>query len=170
MKKADVVRDVKKGVQCWYYDAHRKQEGVLISTELDARCRYGLIIDNESIPYNKEMELEKHHALTCFEDMLIQLHQVSTGIAIPMRSGIDNKDDLSYALVGHGGNRQTNSSSVKKKETARGSKNPIYVSCGSHISLLDAVSLVAFTTIARIPEPIREADLYGRQLMREKKK
>jgi hypothetical protein len=29
---------------------------------------------------------------------------------------------------------------------------------------------VAFTTIARIPEPIREADLYGRQLMREKKK
>jgi hypothetical protein len=50
MKKADVVRDVKKGVQYWYYDAHWKHEGVLISTELDTRCRYGLIVDNESIP------------------------------------------------------------------------------------------------------------------------
>ncbi len=119
------------------------------------------------------MELEKHHALTTFEEMLIQLHQVTTatGIAIPMRSGIDNKDNLLYALVGHRGNSQTNSSSVKKKkETARGSKNPIYVSGGSHTSLFDAVSLVACTSIARIPESIREADLYGRQLMREKKK
>jgi hypothetical protein len=78
---------------------------------------------NPSHKYKEEMELEKHHALTIFEEMLIQLHQVSTGIAIPMCSGIDNKDNLSYALVGHRGNSQTNSSSVKKKkETARGSK------------------------------------------------
>jgi len=171
MKKDDVVRDVKRGVQCWYYGAahHRKQED----------CRGGLIVDNESIPYNKEMELEKQHTLTTtFEDVLIQLHQVSTGVAIPMRSGIHKNDKvLAYALIGHGGNtdtssRSNSSSSVKKKkkDTARGSKNPIYVSCGSHISLLDAVSLVAWTSIVRIPEPIREADLHGRQLLREKKK
>ena len=35
------------------------------------------------------------------------------------------------------------------------------------MSLLDAVYLVTCTSIVRIPEPIREADLHGRQLLRD---
>jgi len=165
MKKSDVVRDVKQSVQCWYDAYCNQQQEDLLST---------IIVDKESIPYSNNVEVEQHSPhLVAYEDMLMALHQVCSGLAIPMRSGKKKNDTvLAYALVGHGGNNPTNKgnfSKKKKNESARGSKNPIYVSCGSHISLLDAVSVVAWTSIVRIPEPIREADLHGRQLMRDQK-
>ena len=177
MKKCDVVRDVKQSVQCWY-DAHCKHEGLISTKSDDKGCRSRssvIVVDNESIRYSTKMEAEQRSTnITAYEDMLIKLHQVCGGLAIPMRSGKNQNDTvLAYALVGHGGNDPTNngsSSNNKKNKHSRGSKNPIYISCGSHISLLDAVYLVACTSIVRIPEPIREADLHGRQLLRDQKK
>ena len=91
-----------------------------------------------------------------------------------MYDGVNKDEALAYALVGHGGSSQTtkskSSKNNKKEENARGSKNPLYISCRSHISLLEAVSLAASTSIVRIPEPIREADSYGRQLVRDLQK
>ena len=172
MKKSDVVRDVKQSVQCWY-DAHCNQQQDLLSTASEKGCRGVIVVDKESIPYSNNVEVEQESQnLIAYEDMLMTLHQVCSGLAIPMRSGRKKNDTvLAYALVGHGGNNPNNSSSFSKKknESARGSKNPIYISCGSYISLLDAVSIVAWTSIVRIPEPIREADLHGRQLLREQK-
>ena len=171
MEKSDVVRDVKDSVQNWYHDAYGKQQDD--TDESNTVKKRGLIVvNNESIPHDSnEMRVKQHSPpnLIAYEDVLVKLHQVCSGLAIPMRSG-KTETVLAYALVGHGGNNPTSNSSCnrKKKKLARGSKNPIYVSCGSHISLLEAVSLVAWTSIARIPEPIREADLYGRQLLRER--
>jgi deoxyinosine 3'endonuclease (endonuclease V) len=108
------------------------------------------------------------------DNILASLSQISNGIAIPMKGcavGNDSREILAYALVGHGGRKNTTKISTHKShaatESAQGSKNPIYISVGSHISLTDAVILCAEVCITRIPEPIREADLYGRKLVRE---
>ena len=167
--KGDVLRDVKDSVQSWYYDAYVKQQDD--TDKSDTVEKRGLIVvDNGSIPHHSnEMRVKQQQSPSpiAYDDMLVKLHQVCSGLAIPMRRGKgENETVLAYAIVGHGrGNNPTNSS--KKNKFARGSKNPIYISCGSHISLLEAVFLVAWTSIVRIPEPIREADLYGRQLLRE---
>lgn len=186
MNKNDIVKDIKRSVQCWY--DHRVHDYCNAEMKLhDEKYNYRprvLIVDSKSIP-SYATENEKTNAATLaassstlsFEDMLKGLHQVGTGLAIPMRRSVDkNNRVLAYALIGHGGrvvhSSSKNSSSKKKKKdvtTSKGSKKPIYISCGSHISLLDAVSLVSYTSIARIPEPIREADLYGRQLLRERR-
>ena len=170
MTKGDVLRDVKDSVQSWYYDAYVKQQDD--TDKSDTVEKRGLIVvDNGSIPHHSnEMRVKQQQSPSpiAYDDMLVKLHQVCSGLAIPMRrvGKGENETVLAYAIVGHGGGKiPTNS--IKMNKFARGSKNPIYVSCGSHISLLEAVSLVAWTSIVRIPEPIREADLYGRQLLRE---
>ena len=202
LNKNDIVRDVKRGVEIWYNDHvvvvdDDNDDDCNTDKQLDDEKKSSyyqsraLIVDNKSIPYcednngrvKADQQTQQQSTLTnttradaSFEDMLIELHQVGTGLAIPMRSGMAKNDKvLAYALIGHGGNTHTTSSSKKKKKkkkesTTRGSKNPIYISCGSHISLLDAVSLVAYTSIVSLPEPVREADLYGRQLLREREK
>ena len=50
------------------------------------------------------------------------------------------------------------------------SLRPIYVSPGHLISLQDALNVVAKTTLFRIPEPVRKADLNGRQFIRKLEK
>jgi len=67
------------------------------------------------------------------------------------------------ALLGHGGHigngrQQTNGS---------GTINPIYISIGHDISLEEAIQVCASLSRARIPEPVRLADLNGRELMRK---
>lgn len=47
------------------------------------------------------------------------------------------------------------------------SKNPVIISQGHRISLQTAIDLVKLTTKTRIPEPIRQADLRGRELVRK---
>ncbi|KAL3807040.1 hypothetical protein ACHAXA_010427 [Cyclostephanos tholiformis] len=120
--------------------------------------------------------------------ILEALHRFAYGIAIPMKGRAINDDDdnnndtgsggsgsqgedepLAYALVGHGGNDVIHTSSKDSSTRARrGSINPIYISVGSNISLLDAVNLCSRLCVTRIPEPIREADLYCRRLVRER--
>ena len=77
---------------------------------------------------------------------------------------------LGTALVGHGraGERRfpqfsRSSSSVGK------STRPIIVSVGHKASTVEAASIAASLSVYRIPEPVRQADLYGRELLRQRK-
>ena len=116
------------------------------------------------------------------------LSQFANGFAIPMKGGAminssnNSEEILAYALVGHGGKafkvfkhnqrqqrqQQHAATTTTEPSVSRGSKTPIYISVGSHIALVDAVALCSQLCITRIPEPIREADLYGRKLVRER--
>lgn len=72
-------------------------------------------------------------------------------------------ETLGAALIGHGGDIGV------KNRTRSGTKNPIYISVGHDISLEKAVALCSELSKARIPEPVRQADLWGRELLRQKK-
>mmetsp|Transcript_6720 Transcript_6720/g.11111 ORF Transcript_6720/g.11111 Transcript_6720/m.11111 type:complete len:323 (+) Transcript_6720:72-1040(+) len=70
---------------------------------------------------------------------------------------------LCCALLGHGG------AIGVKRRVKSGTKNPIYISIGHNISLDEAVAVCAELSQARIPEPVRQADLWGRELLRQKR-
>lgn len=90
------------------------------------------------------------------------------GLAVPLDVRQDKSDDneciLACALVGHGGR-------VKGRRQQRhergGTKNAIFVSVGHGLSLRQAVEITAMLSQARIPEPVRQADLRGRDLLRQ---
>lgn len=87
-----------------------------------------------------------------------ELSKSCDGIAINLR-GV-NGQVLAAALLGHGGGLGGGA----------GTRKPIYISVGHNISLEQAVQICASLSLARIPEPVRQADLLGRQLLRKKKK
>ena len=108
------------------------------------------------------------------EQLLEGLAPFCNGIAIPLeappnhntKSSERSDDDdrfrfLGAALVGHGGGRRG-----KGKPWI---KRPIIVSVGHKMSLAEAVSITATLSLFRIPEPVRQADLYGRELLRQRK-
>ena len=88
--------------------------------------------------------------------ILQEIAPLSMGIAIKLKG--NNHQILACALLGHGGRM---SSKAKCK-----TQNPIYISVGHNISLEEAVQVCAQQSQFRIPEPIRQADLWGRELMR----
>jgi deoxyinosine 3'endonuclease (endonuclease V) len=77
---------------------------------------------------------------------------------------------LACAMVGHGG--RNGKIKVAAEEAARnvGSAKPVFVSVGHRISLSSAVAICAFLSLSRIPEPIRQADLIGRELIRQQQR
>jgi deoxyinosine 3'endonuclease (endonuclease V) len=84
-----------------------------------------------------------------------------TGIGIKLMGA--SGEVLGCALLGHGG-------TIWAKERFKsGTKNPIYISIGHNISLDEAVAICAELSQARIPEPVRQADLWGRELLRQHK-
>jgi len=84
------------------------------------------------------------------------------GMAIPIQG--TSGQILTAALVGHGGRII----SKKKQEVKQvGTKIPIYISIGHNISLQEAIQICAGVSWAKIPEPVRQADLIGRDLMRQ---
>ena len=144
-----------------------------------------LIVDTVIIPTDSSANNEgtSTQDVPVNDIVLTSLSQFSNGIAIPMKGGAihssnNSEEILAYALVGHGGKspklfkrnqqQQHGAMTRTKPSASRGSKSPIYISVGSHIALVDAVALCSQLCITRIPEPIREADLYGRKLVRER--
>lgn len=100
------------------------------------------------------------------KELLKQFSPFCNGIAIPLKSDGDSRFPiLGYAMVGHGGDFASNSD---KKQPQSGTVKPIFVSVGHRISLIKAVKVTASLSQHRIPEPVRIADLYGRELMRNK--
>lgn len=116
----------------------------------------------DSIPFTDTCSSPRSTENTCttepqsINEMLSALHSISYGLALPMLD--EEEKTLAYALLGLGGGQNRSSC---------GSKNPIYISIGNNITLIDAVTLVAYTCgVGRIPEPVRQSDLYGRILLR----
>lgn len=97
---------------------------------------------------------------------LAELAPHCRGLAIPLECRLQGSQDethvLACALVAHGG-RVTGRNSKTK---VGGTKNPIYVSVGHGLSLSRAVLITAALSVSRIPEPVRQADLIGRRLLR----
>lgn len=118
-----------------------------------------IIVDDRKVAGVTSSRKEKTESTDQLK-VLETLHRSCRGFAVPMCG--ETGHALAYALVGHGGRGGRASAS------SRGSKNPIYISVGNGITLQDAVYLCARVSIAKIPEPIREADLYGRRLVRER--
>ena len=100
--------------------------------------------------------------------LLEKLTLFCNGIAIPLKSNSDDKrfPVLGNALIGQGGQIAPS----PKGRPVAGSVKPIFVSVGHKISLATATQLTASLCLARIPEPVRQADLLGRDLMRERSK
>ncbi|KAL7432205.1 hypothetical protein ACHAXH_004946 [Discostella pseudostelligera] len=192
MKKENVLRDVRMAMREWYDTVVVMGEGMERADNDDSTTlsnqwacnrhqQHTLVLDTVSIPTGASVSDEVTSILEVPVDdiILASISQFANGIAIPMKGGAietsQSNEVLAYALVGHGGNtprlfkhKQHHASMSPSTTAARGSKNPIYISVGSHISLIDAVVLCSKLCISRIPEPIREADLYGRHLVREK--
>mmetsp|Transcript_13129 Transcript_13129/g.19878 ORF Transcript_13129/g.19878 Transcript_13129/m.19878 type:complete len:331 (-) Transcript_13129:1344-2336(-) len=98
-----------------------------------------------------------------FQENIQSISKYCDGICVPLmgKSG----SVLAAALVGHGGILSRRASSGKGKKG--GTKIPIFISIGNDISLQEALQ-VCGRALSRIPEPVRQADLIGRQIMREK--
>jgi len=97
-------------------------------------------LDNENIPL--------------LADSMKELSDYCRGFAIPLQ-GKSGKI-WGAALIGHGG----------KHTMGVGTKVPIYISIGHDMSLQQAVQICAGVSKTRIPEPVRQADLLGREWMR----
>ncbi len=158
-----------------------------------SRCR-GLIMktkqsttefnhnDNSTMSDHGDIPMTSSHTKTFDrKQALLNLYPFCNGLAIPLTvdgAGDDSKPKslnedkstgsrfpvLGCALVGHGGQIAATTSS----KAQGGSSQPIFVSVGHKISLQEAVRVSASLSVARIPEPVRKADLYGRELMRQR--
>jgi deoxyinosine 3'endonuclease (endonuclease V) len=142
---------------------------------LDFEHEKGRVIMIESAiqPKNYDLENEDQQADDniddistgpSFRDNIESASQYCDGFSIPLkgRSG----STLAAVLVGHGGKIGRRAASGKAKKG--GTKIPIFISIGHKISLQEAVQICASVSYARIPESVRQADLIGRQIMREK--
>ena len=126
----------------WREDLKRQDTQVLLldKTAIDA-----------SIPVNATAAINRQ---VCIRDISAYCH----GVAVKLK---DSKGRiLAAALLGHGGGITT---------TKTGTKIPIFISVGHKISLEEAVRICALLSTTRIPEPVRQADLMGRKLLRDKR-
>ena len=163
----NIKRAVEQKVIDWEYLSTRQ-------VECNVPTYYNTVILDSS-PFTDTDSIEKSYvtveAPASLDIMLSKLYSMTDGLglALPLFDETDVGGEITaYALVGHGGrtmNTKHRSRKIKRRST--GSTNPIYISVGSNITLRDAVTLVAYTCGAsRIPDPVREADLYGRSLLR----
>jgi deoxyinosine 3'endonuclease (endonuclease V) len=100
--------------------------------------------------------------------ILQDLAPFCNGIAIPLKGTHDDQrfPVLGCAIVGHGGQIAARG----RSQPFSGSSKPIYVSVGHRLSLPKAAQIAASLSLGRIPEPVRQADLYGRELLRRRAK
>jgi deoxyinosine 3'endonuclease (endonuclease V) len=108
----------------------------------------------------------EQNATTCIDrpSVMKDLASFCNGIGIKLSGDSDRFPVLACALVGHGG--QIAASATSQPTT--GTQNPIFISVGHKISLQRAVQICASLSMARIPEPVRQADLMGRNLLRKR--
>ncbi|KAL7484370.1 hypothetical protein ACHAW6_010003 [Cyclotella cf. meneghiniana] len=167
-RDVDVARAVEMSVVEWHSSFHKR-------LERDGRLESDECVVFDSVPFTDisrtDLSSKPSDVPTTVERMLSELYSVAYGLAIPMIDDTSaERETLAYALVGHGGRTSSKYAtwSTRGTKRKRGSKNPIYISVGDNIALRDAVVLVAYACgVSRIPEPVREADRYGRCLLRD---
>jgi hypothetical protein len=82
------------------------------------------------------------------------------GITIPLKGGEYTRFPLlGCSLVGHRGQVLT---------SIAGTSQPIFVNVGHKISPPNSVQITASLSLARVPGTVRQANLYGRELMRKR--
>jgi len=100
-----------------------------------------------------------------------QLPRNCRGLSIPLQVAVTEQKQpeqhrspqkpcrvLGSAVVGHGG----------RMSRAEKTCIPIFVSVGHLLSLQRGVDIVVGLSLTRIPEPVRQADILGRRLLRER--
>ena len=117
-----------------------------------------LLVDKQCIDANVSLDVTSNMDR---EECVHELSNYCQGVAMKLRG--NDGQVLAAALVGHGGG-------ITAPKQGCGTKVPIYISVGHNISLEEAVEICTFLSIARIPEPVRQADLSGRELLRAKTK
>jgi deoxyinosine 3'endonuclease (endonuclease V) len=157
----------------------------------DSKAIQGSLADSVGCPYSahgrrkEEMQNQVDRA-SC----LSGLDTVCQGVAVPLACHVPNAvgrlssspsfidpdpslhhQILACAVVGHGGRiGLTERTETQKGKRAAGSLNPIFVSVGHRMSLTAAVAICVDLSQARIPEPVRQADLIGRGLLRQRQR
>ena len=123
----------------------RHVRGVVV----DCRC-----IDVVAVAHENE-------SFSCGDDMNMigTMKELCNGFAVRLRG--DSGTIWGAALLCHGGKI------CSGRTKGVGTKNPVFISVGHDMSLVEAVHICAKLSLARIPEPIRLADLYGRELIRQ---
>mmetsp|Transcript_6562 Transcript_6562/g.7230 ORF Transcript_6562/g.7230 Transcript_6562/m.7230 type:complete len:136 (-) Transcript_6562:62-469(-) len=121
-----------------------------------------IIIDQMPIDASRLSDDSQEDCHTDRDVVLKHLANFSSGMGIKLK-GSDGTI-WACALLGHGGKIKSRS---QAKSSTAGTKNPIFVSVGHLISLEEAVKICAELSSARIPEPVRQADLSGRKLLRD---
>ena len=121
-----------------------------------------VIYDRQSIPKEKIVaagaDITHQHTDIDRGILVHEMAVVCSGLAIPLTN--DEGATLACALVGYGGKIGSKQHSKKG-----GTKNPIYISIGHSISLQESVQICAALSYCKIPAPIRQADLIGRDLL-----
>jgi len=120
----------------------------------------GLVIGEETISDKSKSptDLEgKMKSKSEWEETIQEISRYCTGFASKLEM---NGNICGAIIVGHGGKCNP--------KLQIGTKNPIYVSIGNNISLEKALEICSNLSYSRIPEPVRRADLIGRELMRNK--
>ena len=154
----------------------RRRRVILVDNNGRRKESTVLVTKSASDTDTKSDEITKMNSETINRGTLLrQLGPVCQGVAIPLvvndhqQRGGGGQTILACALVGHGGRiRVGRKGGASKLKLSGGSKNPIFVSVGHQISLHAAVQICASLSLARIPEPVRQADLIGRSLLRQR--
>ena len=140
--------------------------GIPKKKSLDKK-KYDLIIEEETISHKsisnsirgrkggKMMSMGKSE----WEHIIHQVSNYCYGFASKLEM---NGRIYGACLVAHGGK-------CNRRQKV-GTKNPIYVSIGNNIQLEKALEICCNLSFSRIPEPVRQADLLGREFMRQKDK
>eukprot|EP00978_Attheya_sp_CCMP212_P004712 scaffold10348_cov54-Attheya_sp.AAC.5 len=133
-----------------------------------------IMIDKEDIDASTQMEDStiqkepldtmndtKAEEIQSMKEIMQNIYPLCDGFAVKLKGASGTV--WGAALLGHGG-RIGNG---RQRTNGSGTINPIYISIGHDISLEEAIQVCASLSRARIPEPVRLADLNGRELMRK---